>query len=81
MYAAVLVAFLLQAQPDLQSTAVALLGGSLQGVLCSLAECLEFYVGCGAIMARNEATLRALLADLHSLQPSPMHLQVDQARA
>ena len=64
MYAAVLLAFLLQAEPGLQQTAAALLGGSLQALLCSVSECLEFYVGCGAIMARNQATLQTLLADL-----------------
>ncbi len=69
MYAAVLLALLLQAEEDMRPQAAALLAGNLQSLLQPVAECLEFYVGCGAIMARNEATLRMLLADIQSWKP------------
>ena len=68
MYAAVLLALLLQADEGTRATAADLLNGSLQGLLQPVAECFEFYVGCGAISARNATTLQTLLADIHSWQ-------------
>ena len=63
MYTALLLGFVVEGSPELQSEAVQQLG-SLQPITIAIQECMEFYTQTGAINSQNEHSLRTLLTAL-----------------
>ena len=63
MYTALLLGFVVEGSPELQSEAVQHLG-SLQPIIIAIQECMEFYTQTGAINSQNEHSLRTLLTAL-----------------